>query len=339
MAKLGEGDPRWKVEERADGKNVNAWHWTEKNCFPWAENKLKELLKDLSLGSTGASVTAVEKLTGDCTYCNRKRKNIFLYDIDLSLTWKIKNEDNESTGKISVNIEQDSDYSSLPVSASVTKAGSIPNLRESINREAVPIVRKVLKDFHDQLVATFSEDFSKVEIIPMKPVEPVKADSIPELRESLKLATSTPVPTPSNPNEKKKLSTKIIRQKIQFQAPARELYECLVDQRRLCAFTQSECNFKPEVGSEFSIFSGQIVGKNEELEVGKKIVQKWRFKDWPEGHYSTVTILIEDASGGAILSLKQTGVPTDDADRTLAGWRSHFWDRLRMTFNFPYTEL
>ena len=27
MAKWGEGDPRWIVEERADGTNVNNWHW------------------------------------------------------------------------------------------------------------------------------------------------------------------------------------------------------------------------------------------------------------------------------------------------------------------------
>lgn len=29
MAKWGEGDPRWIVEERADATNVNNWHWWE----------------------------------------------------------------------------------------------------------------------------------------------------------------------------------------------------------------------------------------------------------------------------------------------------------------------
>ena len=27
MAKWGEGDPRWIVEERPDATNVNNWHW------------------------------------------------------------------------------------------------------------------------------------------------------------------------------------------------------------------------------------------------------------------------------------------------------------------------
>ena len=29
MAKRGEGDPRWIVEERSDSHNVNNWHWKE----------------------------------------------------------------------------------------------------------------------------------------------------------------------------------------------------------------------------------------------------------------------------------------------------------------------
>ena len=27
MAKLGEGDPRWRVRDREDGRNVGSWHW------------------------------------------------------------------------------------------------------------------------------------------------------------------------------------------------------------------------------------------------------------------------------------------------------------------------
>jgi hypothetical protein len=27
MAKWGEGDSRWIVDERRDGTNINGWHW------------------------------------------------------------------------------------------------------------------------------------------------------------------------------------------------------------------------------------------------------------------------------------------------------------------------
>ena len=49
MAKWGEGDPRWIVEERADATNVNNWHWTEKNATHWSKEKIKELLLGLKI--------------------------------------------------------------------------------------------------------------------------------------------------------------------------------------------------------------------------------------------------------------------------------------------------
>ena len=41
MAKWGEGDPRWIVEERPDATNVNNWHWSEKNADSWSKLKFK----------------------------------------------------------------------------------------------------------------------------------------------------------------------------------------------------------------------------------------------------------------------------------------------------------
>ena len=41
MARWGEGDPRWIVEERPDATNVNNWHWTEKNADAWSKAKIK----------------------------------------------------------------------------------------------------------------------------------------------------------------------------------------------------------------------------------------------------------------------------------------------------------
>ena len=29
MAAVGEGDSRWVVEHREDGRNVNSWHWDQ----------------------------------------------------------------------------------------------------------------------------------------------------------------------------------------------------------------------------------------------------------------------------------------------------------------------
>lgn len=41
MAKWGEGDPRWIVEERADAHNVNNWHWRESDATQWSKTRFR----------------------------------------------------------------------------------------------------------------------------------------------------------------------------------------------------------------------------------------------------------------------------------------------------------
>ena len=91
MAKWGEGDPRWIVEERPDATNVNNWHWTEKNADVWSKKKLESLfvnciIEDPKLGNV--CLEKIEKCKGEAGVCNRKAKLIFFYEWELSLKWK-----------------------------------------------------------------------------------------------------------------------------------------------------------------------------------------------------------------------------------------------------------
>merc|ERR1711998_89602 len=90
MAKFGEGDARWIVEERKDGANVNNWHWTEKNVTEIAERRLNEMLPDYSeaLEAAGCRLTAVGKFAGFVNLTNRKGKLNTQYCLDVELKWK-----------------------------------------------------------------------------------------------------------------------------------------------------------------------------------------------------------------------------------------------------------
>ena len=47
MAKFEEADPRWKVKDMGDGgKNVNGWHWSEKDTFPWFKDQFTTKFDD-----------------------------------------------------------------------------------------------------------------------------------------------------------------------------------------------------------------------------------------------------------------------------------------------------
>ncbi|KAI4365433.1 hypothetical protein MLD38_021417 [Melastoma candidum] len=52
MAKYGEGDNRWIVEERPDGTNVHNWHLAETDCLNYSRSLFTSLLSDLPLLSS-----------------------------------------------------------------------------------------------------------------------------------------------------------------------------------------------------------------------------------------------------------------------------------------------
>ena len=81
MAKVGEGDPRWIVTNRADGQNVNGWHWVEHNCLPVAVSEAKEAFVQKTIYSEGDDTIKFTNadVTGEATANNRKGKSIFTF--------------------------------------------------------------------------------------------------------------------------------------------------------------------------------------------------------------------------------------------------------------------
>lgn len=62
------------------------------------------------------------------------------------------------------------------------------------------------------------------------------------------------------------------------------------------------------------MFGGNITGVYKDLVPYERIVQAWRMKHWPEGHYSDVTLKIQDLDDQCRLELHQTDIPAVDFD-------------------------
>ena len=90
------------------------------------------------------------------------------------------------------------------------------------------------------------------------------------------------------------------------------------------------------------MFDGNITGETVEYEPGVKIVQRWRFRNWAEGHHSVVTITCrEPEPGNTFVDLVQTEVPEADGfgnesvmDTTEIGWKEQIFDRIRQAFGY-----
>jgi activator of HSP90 ATPase len=128
------------------------------------------------------------------------------------------------------------------------------------------------------------------------------------------------------------MNTRNIRQSITFRMSPHDLYEVLMDSRKHAVFTESKVKMSRKVGGEFSVYDGEIAGKNLELIPDQKIVQTWRYSDWPEGHYSRCTFSLKKLEGGTRLTFFQSGVPEDKYEDVRQGWHDYYWKPIKEMF-------
>jgi activator of HSP90 ATPase len=151
-------------------------------------------------------------------------------------------------------------------------------------------------------------------------------------------ASASPAASPATAAPKSKIKVASFKSRIQFSAPPQLVFETLLDAPRVSAFTQSPAEISATKGSSFKLFNGTITGEITDLEPGKKLSQKWRSKDWPEDHFSQVTMAFEQHDGAnCVITLSHSNVPDSDFERTRAGWEQFFWQRIRGVFGWQYS--
>ncbi|CAG0880188.1 unnamed protein product [Cyprideis torosa] len=349
MAKWGEGDPRWIVEDRPDHKNVNNWHWTEKDASGWSREKLRQLLDGLVIehASIGrCEITELSEITGEATANNRKGKLIFLYEWVLKLKWKGKcfGKEKEVTGTIEIpNLSDENTADEVDIEVATKGNSSESNLLlEMMKSKGKEAVRNKILEYMTELRDRYAQDL----------ILPTKSSTV----ENPASTSSSMGINSTNSSAGVKLRTEPIKKEIkrvptergshvnvgdleleqQFHCRAEELYRALTVPDMIRAFTGGNAELEVKPGGKFILFGGNVSGSFEELVENEKIVQSWRFQSWQPGHHSRVVFSLKDdpKEGNTILQLKQTGVPIQDIERTREGWKRYYWDAMKRTFGF-----
>jgi activator of HSP90 ATPase len=123
--------------------------------------------------------------------------------------------------------------------------------------------------------------------------------------------------------------SKTIRQSVTFKSRPHEVYEALMDEKKHAAFTGGKAKVSRKVRGKFSLWGGDIEGKNLELVQDKKIVQSWRYSDWENGVYSTATFVLEEIDKGTHLTFTQTNVPDEHFEEIKQGWKDYYWKPMK----------
>ncbi|NIG57926.1 activator of 90 kDa heat shock protein ATPase [Pontoporia blainvillei] len=182
MAKWGEGDPRWIVEERADATNVNNWHWTERDASNWSTDKLKTLFLAVRVQNEEGKceVTEVNKLDGEASINNRKGKLIFFYEWSIKLNWTGTSKSGvQYKGHVEIpNLSDENSVDEVEISVSLAKDEPDTNLVGLMKEEGVKLLREAMGIY----ISTLKTEFTQGMILPTMNGESVDPAGQPALK-------------------------------------------------------------------------------------------------------------------------------------------------------------
>ncbi|KAK9532007.1 hypothetical protein VZT92_011390 [Zoarces viviparus] len=359
MAKWGEGDPRWIVEQRADGTNVNNWHWTERDVSSWSSVLLRDLLLGVSLkGPEGVvELTEVDRLEGESSINNRRGKLFFFYEWRLRASWLGTSSSGvKFRGTVDVsNLSDENDMDDLDISVSLCKDQPGTPLLSLMKKTGVQEVRRVLGEFVHRLKSEFSQGMILAKADQPEPPEPQNQKdqiqtSIPQtqiqtsraqtqnnqIQTSRAQKSSTPRcssgPAPSLPGVPIKTCTFNLTET--FQTSPDELYRTFIGQEFVQVFTRSAAQVDGRRGGQFQMLDGSVRGEFTQLVPNRKIEMRWRFRTWPSEHYAAVSLELEERGDETELRMECGGVPEGEEESTREGWTRFYFRAIKQVFGY-----
>ena len=100
------------------------------------------------------------------------------------------------------------------------------------------------------------------------------------------------------------------------------VYLALTTESTINLWTGEAATMSAIPGTEFSLWSGSIVGKNLLFETDKRIEQEWYFGD--QAVPSIVSIKLHEHRQGTSMEVRQSNIPDDVYEEIVDGWRDTY---------------
>ena len=300
----------------------------EKDCTSWAHDRIKALFTTCPDLPTDFSVTNVTKVEGDVCVNQRKGRVKQLFDLEISFEYKLASGET-GTGFISEFTADYEDPTDLCVKLS-------PKLESKDQRDLiVKAIGMLAEEFKKELY----EVHGKPLLLEVGGFENTASSSEPRTAET----TSTTINYASSgvtaasgasfmPTPVTASNTCSIEDALTFPCPPEQLYLMLTDSSRIRSWSRAPVT--PQIllpQAPFTLFDGNICGKFLTLKSPTQIEMEWKLKSWAKA--SNVSIEIkESGSGGSCLSIKQTGVPSGEAETVKNNWHTYYWNPIKRAF-------
>ncbi len=120
---------------------------------------------------------------------------------------------------------------------------------------------------------------------------------------------------------------KTIKQVYKIKAPVNKVWEALTDPKIISRWGGGPARMDGKIGTEFSLWGGDIHGKNIKVIKNKELVQEWFGGEWDAP--SKLTFTLTQKEGLTELDLFQENVPDGEAADIADGWKTYYLGPLK----------
>jgi activator of HSP90 ATPase len=124
---------------------------------------------------------------------------------------------------------------------------------------------------------------------------------------------------------------KTFKKTFKINAEPSDVYSAITNPYTIELWSGYPAVMSEEPGSEFSLWEGDIAGRNIEFVRDHKVVQEWYFGD--QDVKSIVTITIKPDRENSIVTVEHTNIPDDEFSGIAEGWKDFYFDAINNFFN------
>ncbi|KAJ3201030.1 hypothetical protein HDU82_008417 [Entophlyctis luteolus] len=324
---------------------LHSRHWVERDCFVWAKAYLTAQLGSLSAIREGGEapvfvVTSIASVEGQADLHVRKGRLITVFDLTVVLTWKgADGAGAPACGQVSIiDFMHDTDVDKdLEVVIAVDDKSQQVSASKQLKMHLLPKVKQVLAQFAERMI---EENSKNLNTNPVEKKQPAQSDAKTAASSSFAFVTSAK----QKHFEQQAARTAEISLQTHFACTASDIYDTLLNPARVKVWSfDNRVEIESiEVGKPYSLFGGSVKGVFCELSPCDKITMTWRLNSWPVSQKpSIVHITIQEYDNACEVSVKQQGIPADEADIIKRNWEAYYFAPIRnnLEFSFQYVGL
>ena len=120
---------------------------------------------------------------------------------------------------------------------------------------------------------------------------------------------------------------KTIRQTYHIHASIQEVWQALVDPKDIESWGAGPAKMDEKVGTEFSLWDGEVWGKNIKVIPNRKLVQEWYGGKWDKPSITTFSLHKEE--DGTRIDFLHEDVPDKEAKDIEQGWKDYYLGPLK----------